>query len=188
VQRDPGGVSCSRDDRDGQHRTTLLDGSADNEPDAGQGQHSPARRPRTPEMAYEREPPLSEAELLEVEEYLLECCYVAPTNIGLLWGTYIVTSAGFSWLEGGFPEPTDRLRELAKSLGEEAAFELAVRTELEEERHRKEELESELKQMRQNLPGAQEKAAVESERAESQLAGDTFQTVSERPPWWRRMI
>ena len=79
MQRDPGGVSCSRDDRDGQHRTTLLDGSADNEPDAGQGQHSPARRPRTPEMAYEREPPLSEAELLEVEEYLLECGYVAPT-------------------------------------------------------------------------------------------------------------
>jgi hypothetical protein len=143
---------------------------------------------RAPEMTYEREPPLSDAELLEVEEYLLECGYVAPTNIGLRWGTYTITPAGFSWLEEGLPEPTDRLRELAKSPGEVAAFESAVRTELEEERHRMEELERELEQMRQNLPVATETDAVESEWADSQLAGDTFQTASERLPWWRRMF
>src|SRR5215208_6852696 len=121
--------------------------------------------PRAPEMTYEREPPITETELLEAEEYLVECGYVAPTNIGLRWGTYTITPAGFSWLEEGLPEPTDRLRELAKSPGEVAAFESAVRTELEEERHRMEELERELEQMRQNLPVATETDAVESERA-----------------------
>jgi hypothetical protein len=144
--------------------------------------------PRALEMAYEREPPLSEAELLEVEEYLLECGYVAPTNIGLRWATYTITPAGFSWLEGGLPSPTDRLREIAKRPGKEVAFESAVKTDLEEERHRMEELESELEQMRQNLPVYTETPAVESERAESQLAGDTFHTASERLPWWRRMF
>jgi hypothetical protein len=100
--------------------------------------------PSAPEMSYELEPPLSEAELSAVEEYLLGHGYVAPANIGLRWGTYTITPAGFSWLEGGLPEPTDRLAELAKRPGEEAAFESAVRTELDEERHRMEELEREL--------------------------------------------
>jgi hypothetical protein len=144
--------------------------------------------PRAPEMAYEREPPLTEAELLEVEEYLLECGHVAPTNIGLRWGTYTITPAGFSWLEGGLPEPTDRLRELAKRPGEEVAFESAVQTELEEERHRMEELERELEEMRQKLPGAPEQAAVEPKRHESHPARGDFRTAPERLPWWRRMF
>jgi hypothetical protein len=100
--------------------------------------------PSAPEMSYELESPLSEAELSAVEEYLLEHGYVAPANIGLRGGTYTITPAGFSWLEGGLPEPTDRLAELAERPGEEAAFESAVRTELDEERHRMEELEREL--------------------------------------------
>jgi hypothetical protein len=91
--------------------------------------------PRAPEVARELELPLDEAELLTVEEYLLERGYVAPANIGLTWGTYTITPAGFHWLEGSLPEPspTDRGRELAEKPGEEAAFESAVRTELEEE-------------------------------------------------------
>lgn len=100
--------------------------------------------PSAPEMSYELEPPLTEAELSAVEEYLLGHGYLALASIGLKQGTYTITPAGFSWLEGGLPEPTDRLAELAKDPGEEAAFESAVRTELEEERHRMEELEREL--------------------------------------------
>ena len=111
-----------------------------------QAKGSPVRLivPRAPEMTYELEPPLSEAELLAVEQYLLERGYVAPANIGLRWGTYTITPAGFSWLEGGLPEPADRLAELAEGRDEEAAFEAAVRMELEEERHLMEELEREL--------------------------------------------
>ena len=79
--------------------------------------------PRAPEVAGELEPLLGEAELLRVEEYLLERGYVAPANIGLTWGTYTITPAGFHWLEGGLleePLPTQqRLRELANRPGEE---------------------------------------------------------------------
>jgi hypothetical protein len=128
--------------------------------------------PRAPEMSYELEPPLSEADLSAVEEYLLEHGYVAPANIDLRWGTYTITPAGFSWLEGGLPEPTDRLAELARGPGEEAAFESAVRTELEEERHRMEELERELEEALQKPPGAPEA---------QEAAGR-----SEERSWWRR--
>ena len=79
--------------------------------------------PRAPEMTYALETPLGEAELLAVEAYLLEHGYVAPVDVGLRWGTYTITPAGYSWLEGGLPEPTDRLGELAERPGEVAAFE-----------------------------------------------------------------
>ncbi len=59
--------------------------------------------PRAPEVAGELEPLLGEAELLRVEEYLLERGYVAPANMGLTWGTYTITPTGFGWLEEGFP-------------------------------------------------------------------------------------
>ncbi|HEX2108042.1 MAG TPA: hypothetical protein VHF70_02040 [Rubrobacteraceae bacterium] len=79
--------------------------------------------PRAPEVAGELEPLLGEAELLRAEEYLLERGYVAPANLGLTWGTYTITPAGFHWLEGGLleePLPTqERLRELANRPGEE---------------------------------------------------------------------
>jgi len=65
--------------------------------------------PRAPEMTYELEPPLSEAELLAVEQYLLERGHVAPANIGLRWGTYTITPAGFYFLEGGLPKPRDQV-------------------------------------------------------------------------------
>src|SRR3712207_6354201 len=60
--------------------------------------------PRAPEVAGELEPLLGEAELLRVEEYLLERGYVAPANIGLTWGTYTITPAAFHWLKGGLLE------------------------------------------------------------------------------------
>ena len=41
----------------------------------------------------------------------------APDDIGLRWGTYTITPAGFYFLEGGLPEPKDSLRELAKKPG-----------------------------------------------------------------------
>ena len=145
--------------------------------------------PRAPEMTYELEPPLSEDELLAVEQYLLERGYVAPANIGLRWGTYTITPAGFYFLEGGLPEPRDRSGELAEKPGEEAALESAVQSELEEERHRMEEVERELEEVRQKLPGgATEETAPEPERTESRLASGDFQTASERVPWWRRVF
>jgi len=155
-----------------------------------QAKGSPVRLvvPRAPEMTYELEPPLSEAELLAVEEYLLERGYVAPANIGLRWGTYTITPAGFYFLEGGLPKPRDRLGGIAEKPGEEAALDFAIQTELEEERHRIEEVEGELEEVRQTLPGrGPEKAAAEAERAEFRLANGDLQTATERP-WWRRMF
>ena len=137
--------------------------------------------PRAPEMTYELEPPLSEDELLAVEQYLLERGYVSPANIGLRWGPYTITPAGFYFLEGGLPEPRDQLGELAEKSGEEAALESAIQSELEEESHRMEEVERELEEVHQKLPGA-------PERAESHLASGDFQTASERLPWWRRVF
>ena len=103
--------------------------------------------PRAPEVAGELEPLLGEAELLRVEEYLLERDYVAPANLVLTWGTYTITPAGFHWLEGGLleePLPTQqRLRELANRPGEEEAFESALLANLEEERRLMEEVERE---------------------------------------------
>jgi hypothetical protein len=152
-----------------------------------QARGSPVRLvvPRAPEVTCELEPPLAEAELLTVEEYLLERGYVAPANIGLTWGTYTITPAGFYWLEGGKPESSlteQRLRELADRPGGEAAFESAVRAELEEERRRIEEVERELDEVRQEPAGAPERAA------QPRPASGSFQTASERLPWWRRLF
>jgi hypothetical protein len=142
--------------------------------------------PRAPEVTYELEPPLSEAELLAVEEYLLQRGYVTPANIGLRWGTYTITPAGFYFLEGGLPEPRDRLVELAEKPGEEVALESAIQSELEEERHRMEEVERELEEVRPKLPGgAPEEAAAEPERAELRPATGSAREGAERP-WWRR--
>jgi hypothetical protein len=144
--------------------------------------------PRAPEVTRELEPPLAEAELLTAEEYLLERGYVAPANIGLTWGTYTITPAGYYWLEGGLPEPTDRVRELAEKLGEGEALELAVRTELEEESNQMAEIEWELEEVRQEQPGAPETAAREPEKAQPGPGG--FQTASEgaKRRWWRRVF
>jgi hypothetical protein len=142
--------------------------------------------PRAPEVTYELEPPLSEAELLAVEEYLLERGYVTPVDIGLRWGTYTISPAGFDWLEGGLPEPTDPLGELAEKPGEEAAFESAVRAELEEERHRMEEVKRELDEVRQEPSGGPQ-SAEQGSREEPCPGGEEVQGDSERP-WWRRLL
>jgi hypothetical protein len=84
-----------------------------------------------PEVARQLNPTLVEHELLEAEAYLLEQGYLAPTNLDLTWGTYTITPAGLEWLKEGLPD-------------KEAAFDSALRAELEEERSLMEEIEREL--------------------------------------------
>jgi hypothetical protein len=144
--------------------------------------------PRAPEMTDKLEPPLSEVELLEVEEYLLERGYVAPDDIGLRWGTYTITPAGFYFLEAGLPEPKDSLRELAEEPGKEAALESAIQAELAEEHRRMEEVERELEEVRQKLPGGTPES-LESpgpRNALTDAVGDQ-ESDSERS-WWRRFF
>jgi hypothetical protein len=146
--------------------------------------------PRAPEVADELEPPLSEVELLAVEEYLLERGYVAPDDIGLRWGTYTITPAGFYFLEAGLPEPKDSLRALAEEPGKEAALESAIQTELAEEHRRMEEVERELEEVRQNLPGGaleEPESPGPSVIAPTDAVLEDQETPSERP-WWRRFF
>jgi hypothetical protein len=141
--------------------------------------------PRAPEVAEELGMELADDLIVAAEEYLLNRGYVAPANIGLSWGTYTVTPAGFSWLEKSSPgsSTTDRLRELADKPGEVTAFESVLQAELEEEQHRMEEIEQELGD---EPSGAAETAAEESARAESRSSTSGPQESAERVPWWRR--
>jgi hypothetical protein len=146
--------------------------------------------PREAEVADESGVELTEARLLSVERYLQDRGYIEPANLGLTWGSYTITPAGFSWLEGSMPKPspTDPVGELAKRPGEEKALESAFRAELEEESRRREEVERELDEMCQERPGALETVAREPERAEPRSARSSFKTASERVPWWRRVF
>jgi hypothetical protein len=144
--------------------------------------------PLAPEVAQELGMELDDDVLVAAEEYLLNRGYVVPANIGLSWGTYTITPAGFSWLEESSPETStaDRLRELAEKPGEEEAFESALRAELEEESRQMEEVERELDE---KLPGAPQ-TAVEEEQEKAELgpgAGST-QESAERVSWWRRVF
>jgi hypothetical protein len=131
--------------------------------------------PRAPEVAEELGMDLTDAQFLSVEEYLQEHGYVVPADIGLTWGTYTVTAAGLRWLEASSAErsATNWLRELASKRSEEAAFESAIRAELEQEQHRMEEFERELSEVQQ-----------EPEDTEPRLRTGDTQTSEERP-WWR---
>ncbi len=76
--------------------------------------------PRDPEMVDElgREwgvTPTDE-DLLSTEEYLEEHGYLAPTHIGLTWGTYTITPAGLRWIE----EEPPRAAETPHTAGEGA--------------------------------------------------------------------
>jgi hypothetical protein len=165
--------------------------------------------PRAEQVTRELEPPPGESELLAVEEYLLERGYVAPTNIDLTRGSYTITPAGFNWLEGGMPEPsssTDSVRELAESPGEGAAFEAALRAELEAERRRIEEFERELGevgQQEQPPQGAEPRPPTGGGAREDTEKRDQGRTLprrlrrglsearkqlEEERPWWRRMF
>ena len=143
--------------------------------------------PRAPEVTYELEPPLSEAELVAVERYLLERGYVTRVDIGLRWGTYTISPGGFEWLEGGLPQPTGRLRELAEKLsGEEGTFESAIRADLKEERHRMEAFQRELERLR---PSELEPEGAEPRPGTGELPRKLWwRTGAEerREPWWRR--
>ncbi len=133
--------------------------------------------PRAPEVAEELGMDLTDAQFLSVEEYLQEHGYVVPADIGLTWGTYTVTAAGLRWLEASSAErsATNWLRELASKRSEEAAFESAIRAELEQEQHRMEEFERELGEVQQE---------PELEDTEPRLGTGDTQTSEERP-WWR---
>jgi hypothetical protein len=144
--------------------------------------------PRAPEVTDELEPPLSEVELLAVEEYLLERGYVAPDDIGLRWGTYTITPAGFYFLEAGLPEPKDSLRELAKKPGEEAALESAIQSELAEEHRRMEEVERELEEVRQKLPGGAPEEPESSGPSDAPTDAVVDQESDSGRPWWRRFF
>lgn len=128
--------------------------------------------PRAPEVAHEVDMELTEAQLLAVEGYLHNHGYVERVEMGLSWGTYTITLAGFEWLEGGgMPEDPpssakekDPVRELAQRPGEGAALEAALRADLEEEQRRMEAFERELEeagQPREGPPGASGRAAQE---------------------------
>jgi hypothetical protein len=133
--------------------------------------------PRAPEVTEELGMDLTDAQFVLVEEYLQEHSYVVPADIGLTWGTYTVTPAGLRWLEASSAErsATNSLRELASKPSEEAAFESAIRAELEQEQHRIEEFERELGEVQWE---------PEPEDTEPRLRTGDTQTSEERP-WWR---
>jgi hypothetical protein len=133
--------------------------------------------PRAPEVAEELGMDLTDAQFLSVEEYLQEHGYVVPAEIGLTWGTYTVTPAGLRWLEAGSADysATNRLHELASKPTDAAAFESAIRAELEQEQYQMEEFEQELGEVqRQPRP----------EDAESRSGTGGAQASVDRP-WWR---
>ena len=133
--------------------------------------------PRAPEIAEELGMDLTDAQVVSVEEYLQEHGYVVPADIGLTWGTYTLTPAGLQWLEASSAErsATDGLRELAREPSEQAAFESAIRAELEQEQHRMEEFERDLGEVQQRRG---------PEDTGPRLSTGDAQTSEERP-WWR---
>ncbi len=143
--------------------------------------------PLAPEVAQELGMELDDDVIMAAEEYLLNRGYVAPANIGLSWGTYTITTAGFSWLEESSPEssPADRLRELAEKPGEVTAFESILQAELEKERHLMEEIEQELGEEHQ---GALEAGVEVQERGELRLSTGGAQKGAEPRSRWRRMF
>jgi hypothetical protein len=140
--------------------------------------------PAAPEIADEMGVELTRDQRVAAEDYLLRHGYVAAANIGLSWGTFTITRAGFSWLEDGIRESsmTDWMRELAERPGGEAAFELALRAELEEERRLIEEVERELGEE----PPGDPKSGAEGQEDADLRSGP--RTATERRSWWRSMF
>src|SRR3712207_4131490 len=114
--------------------------------------------------------------------------------MGLSWGTYTITPAGFEWLEGGgMPKPSsssakDPVRELAERPSEEAALEAALRAELEEEQKRMEEFERELEEADQRQEGGPPRASrgtAEEPRgtAEPPTRNSLAWWPKQPPPW-----
>jgi hypothetical protein len=143
--------------------------------------------PLAPEVAQELGMELDDDVIVAAEEYLLNRGYVAPANIGLSWGTYTITPAGFSWLEESSPRSstTHRLHELADKKGEVTAFQSVLQAQLEEEQHRMEEIERELGE---EPSGGPQSAGAGSVREEAPPAGVGAQVGAEPRSWWRRMF
>jgi len=66
--------------------------------------------PSDQEVTSQLDPTLAEHELLAAEAYLLEWGYIAPATLGFSRSTYTITSAGLSWIDGGFPWPAETLQ------------------------------------------------------------------------------
>ena len=158
---------------------------------------------RAPEVVHEVGVGLTASRIVEVEEYLHLHGYVVPVNMGLSWGTYTITPAGFEWLGGGTPGPppsTERVLELAERPGEEVALEAALRAELEEEQKRMEEFERELEEegRREGPPRASGRAAEEPRGTEEPtrpevafgrlLSAAGGSSGDELRSWWRRVF
>ena len=64
--------------------------------------------PRAPEVAHEVGVELTEAQLLEVEEYLHLHGYLEPVDMGLTSRTYTITPTGLEWVDMvGVPGPLE---------------------------------------------------------------------------------
>ena len=64
--------------------------------------------PRAPEVAHEVGVELTEAQVLEVEEYLHQHSYLEPVDMGLTSRTYTITLAGLEWVNTvGAPGPLE---------------------------------------------------------------------------------
>jgi hypothetical protein len=109
--------------------------------------------PRAPEVADEMGMDLTDVQFVSVEEYLEERGYVAFADLGLIWDAFTITPAGLKWLEASL---YDR---------EDAAFEAALRAEVEEAR------------------GKLALEAVERGRLEQ---GGLERGRGRAPRWWRR--
>jgi hypothetical protein len=145
--------------------------------------------PAAPEVADETGMELAHDRIVAVEEYLLKRGYIAPANIGLSWGTYTISPAGFSWLEGSLPgsSTTDRVQELAEKPGKESEFESALRSELEEERRRLEGVGRELDEEPSEAGGP---LSVAEGRSSGETAPGSVEAQEGAQPrsWWRRVL
>ena len=64
--------------------------------------------PRAPEVAHEVGVEFTEAQLLEVEEYLHHHGYLEPVDMGMTTRTYTITPAGLEWVDmAGVPGPLE---------------------------------------------------------------------------------
>jgi hypothetical protein len=72
--------------------------------------------PRAPEVAREMGMEPTEERMVAVEDYLLEQGYVSTVEMGLSRGTYTITAAGLSWLEGRPPQLLEVLERAASDM------------------------------------------------------------------------
>ena len=103
--------------------------------------------PRAPEVADEMGMDLTDVQFVSVEEYLEDRAYIAPADLRLIWDAFTITPAGLKWLEASLYNRED------------AAFEAALRAEVEE---------------------------VRGQLERGQLELEVVERGKRAPRWWRR--